>query len=389
MRPYLPLILWVLLGCLAVFVGPYLFKEQGYFLFSYGKYYIEATMFSVILVLIGLWFVERVLMVLVRKIAGTTRATRFYFFSKSEGKAKLALHQGLTAFLLKDWARAEKLISVSGKRSGLLESKPMFAAIAADAMGDEDKVLAHLATLEGSDADTVILKADLLLRQDEVEQAYQLVKPLYDKKAKDQTVFSLYVRILRERQDWEALLDLMPKIEKFGLYSESQQLEFATMVVESALSETARTQTIEAVEQQFKQMPGKLKKQNFAVAAYIAVLANNGDAGQAEKLLLKALKKGEIGDYLALFRKLKLSQPIELNHYLQAELKKNENDPQLLAALGHLAFGCGDHSLAAKALGKAAEYLRDEADLKVLASAYAQAGQHAEAVAVYQKLYIQ
>jgi heme biosynthesis-associated TPR repeat protein len=384
MRPYIPLILAVLLGCLAVFAGSYAFKEQGYVLFSYGKYYVEATLITVMTMLVLLWFVERVLIWLFKKVWGLGSATKMHFFAKGEHKAQLALHQGLTAFLLKDWQRAEKLISESGKRSGLLQTKPLFGAIAADAMGDEDKVLAYLATLETSDNDSVILKAELLTRQGEADQAFELIKPLYDKQGKDDVIMHLYVRILREREGWAELLTLLAKIEKRKLYDDNNYLKFAAMVIENALKQTAKSQSVEAVEQQWKQLPGKLKQHSLAISAYVAVLAANGQQEQAQTLLLKTLKKGQVEDYLPLFRTVRLSQPLPVNQYLQSKLKDDEDNPHLLCALGHLAAGSGDYSLAGKALGKAAP--SSIADLNVLANAYSQTGQHANAVAVYQKL---
>ncbi|MCJ8269772.1 MAG: hypothetical protein MJK04_10265 [Psychrosphaera sp.] len=388
MRPYIPLILAVLLGCLAVFAGSYVFKEQGYVLFSYGKYYVEATLITVMAMLVLLWFVERVLIWLFKKVWGFGSATKMHFFAKGEHKAQLALHQGLTAFLLKDWQRAEKLISESGKHSGLLQTKPLFGAIASDAMGDEDKVLAYLATLEASDNDSVLLKAELLTRQGEADQAFELIKPLYDKNSKDDVIMSLYVRILRIREDWAVLLSMLAKIEKRSLFrkngNDNDYLHFAAMVVENALKQTAKLQSVEAVEQQWKKLPGKLKQHSFAISAYVAVLAANDHQEQAQTLLLKTLKKGRIEDYLPLFRTIKLSQPLPVNQYLQSQLKEDEDNPHLLCALGHLASGSGDYSLAGKALGKAES--SSVADLNVLANAYSQTGQHANAVAVYQKL---
>jgi uncharacterized protein HemY len=251
-------------------------------------------------------------------------------------------------------------------------------------MGDEDKVLAYLATLETSDNDSVILKAELLTRQDEADQAFELIKPLYDKQGKDDVIMHLYVRILREREGWAELLTLLAKIEKRKLYDDNNYLKFAAMVIENALKQTAKSQSVEAVEQQWKQLPGKLKQHSLAISAYVAVLAANGQQEQAQTLLLKTLKKGQVEDYLPLFRTVRLSQPLPVNQYLQSKLKDDEDNPHLLCALGHLAAGCGDYSLAGKALGKAAP--SSIADLNVLANAYSQTGQHANAVAVYQKL---
>jgi HemY protein len=375
-----------LLFSFAIFVGTFIFTEPGYVLVSYGKEYFEMTLITLLLLLFGSWLVLRVIIFTWQKVMGISSATSFYFFSKSERKAREALHQGLTAFLLKDWSRAEKLLSASGDRSGLLESKHMFAAVAADAAGDDDKVLVHLNALDDDEVDTALLKADLWLRRGEYEEASEILSPLFAKKPKDDAVLILYVRLLGEMQDWQALLVLLPQIEKQAIYDEKQLNTFAYKVVDQALTQTVLTQSVEAAEQQWKQLSGKMKKQSYAISAYVGVLAANGHSEQAGSLLLKTLKRSSLQDYLPVFRQVTFSQPLALNKYLQGELKNDEDNPQLLCALGHLAAASGDHTLATKALAKAVQRAPVAEDLRVLANTYSDLGENGKAVAIYQKL---
>jgi heme biosynthesis-associated TPR repeat protein len=386
MRPFLPLIIVVLLCCSALFFGGFLFDTEKYVMLSYGKFYVKATLFSSLLMLAGLWIAVRLVIFSVKKTLGVVSSTRSYFFSKGEKKAREDLRQGLTAFLLQDWGRAEKLISGAGENSGLPESRHLFAAAAADALGDDERVQAHLLHVDPDDKDVTLFKADLLLKQNEPEQAQAVLQPLYEKKPKDAAIFSLYVKILTELPQWDELLAMLGKIDKAGIYADAQFTAFSLQVVDNALRETAHSKTIAAVEQQWNKLPGKLKKRHDILSAYLVVLAANGKSEQAETLLLKALKKASVTDFMTVFRLARFSQPTALHEYLHNALKNNENDPQLLYALGHLAARSDDHVLASKALAKAVEHQPLKADLQVLADSYSRMGEHARAVGVYKQL---
>jgi HemY protein len=210
--------------------------------------------------------------------------------------------------------------------------------------------------------------------------------PLYQKKPKDDGVFSLYVDVLHGNEDWETLLGLLPLIEKRKGLSESEFVDFATNVVSKALMSTARLQTFEQAQQLFNQLPGKLKKQDYAVSAYVELLQANGKGGEAESVLLKAMKKSSVGAYLPLFRQVKFDQVVELNKYLQTLLKKDESDRDLLTAVGYIAAGRGDWSLVTKVLSRTVGPDSKVEDLKVLANAYCELGDSQNAVKVYQKL---
>lgn len=379
MRALFPLIFKALICCLAVLAGSYIFKKPGYFLFAYGDAYIETTLLTLLLVLIGLWLAERIIRVVAHKLWG--------LWGKREQNAKLALQQGLTAFLLNDWQRAEKLLSRSGKHSGLLQTKSMFAAMAADASGDEAKALAHLQALVPTDNDSVMVKTQLLLKQGEVDEALTLIKPLFDKKPRNNLLLGLYVSVLEAAQDWSTLLALLPRISKQKLYDEQKQSVFVAALVGKTLYQSAKTESFDAAHNQWQQIPTKFTKLTAVNAVYIGFLANHGQSQQAETLLIKSIKKGQVDDYLELLRQVSFDQPTALLAYLESGLKKDQDNWALLCALGHVAAGSGDHSLAAKALAKASQQTIDDADLIALANAYRLSGDDSRALAVYHQLY--
>ena len=385
MKPFVPLIFVVILCCLAMFFGDYLFETQKYVMLSYGKLYIKTTLFSALLVLIGFWVAIRLVIMIVRKVLGLSSFTRLYLFNKSEKKAREDLNQGLTAFLLQDWTRAERLTAGAGDHSGLSDPRYLFAAAAANEIGEDDRVQSHLSQIDASNKDVILFKADLLLKQGEPELALGLLQPLYDKKPKDEALLNLYVSILERLGQWDTLLSILAKVEKVAIYEEQRYLAFSAKVVSSALRESARTKTIDAAQAQWKKLPGKYKKRNDMLAAYIGVLSVNGKSDVAEDLLLKAVKKHSVGDFVNVFRQVTFSQPTTLNQYLQSELKKDEHNVDLLCALGHLAVHSKDYELASKALTKVVESKSNKADLLALANAYGNIAEHEKANVIYQK----
>ena len=384
MRPFLSLIIYALLFCLAIFAGSYLFEKEGYVLLGYGPYYIEGTILGVAVRVIVLLVILKLLKWLVLRLFRIKGATTSFFSGKRNAKANAALKQGFIAFLQQDWSRAEQLLSASGDKGELIESKRLYAAVAADAMGDEDKAFEHLTTLEAADTDTALIKAQLLVKQQALAEAEVILQPLFKRLPKNNAVLASYVKLLEAQQDWSGLLALLPRVSKQALFDEAQQDAFSQRVVTQALM--AKNETVEAVEALFKSLPGKLRKNQAIIAAYIGVLASTGHTEQAETLLLKALKKSPVDDFLPLFRQQCLRHCVKLKAYLQGQLMKDESNPQLLCALGYLAAASDDPSLAGKAYGKVSQSHPELVDLWLLADVYQRIGDKDSAIAVYQGL---
>ena len=391
MRALIPVILFGLFFMAAIVAGQYLFEHPGYVLFSYDRYYIEMTLVALLVRLFLLLMVVQLVIYLLRKSFGLFGASRNYFFNKSEASAKKALAEGLSAFALKDWGRAEKLLAGAGHRSGLLATKHLFAALAADAMDDDKKVERHLdalADLEDSDIDgsVDVLKAQLLLNQGEAAQAAALLTEARRKKANDAGLLAMHVKALKDAGDWKGLLELLPKVQKLAVYDDAEFDALLGEAVENALTDAVRESSIEVMHQIWGGIPGKFRKMTTAISAYILVMAEHGASGEAETLLMKHIKKTPVGQWLGLLRRLKLANVVALRDYLQQALKKQPDDTDLLCALGHVACQSGDNLLTAQALSKATEGAARPEDLKILAEAWLALGESQKAALAYRRL---
>lgn len=386
MRAFLSIFFICAVLCLAVLVGPFLFEQPGYVFVSFGKYYLEMTLLTMLLFLFGFWAVFKFTLYVFARVLRISSKTRFYFFNKSEQKAQLALRQGMTAFLLQDWKKAEKLLASAGKNSGLKEHKHMFAAVAADANGDYSKVLAHLNALDEDDEETALLKAKLLINKEDWQLAYELIEPLYQSKPKSEAVFSAYLQVLEGKEDWQQLLSMLAQIDKRKCFDADEFDSYADKVMRNAILGCAKQGTFEQAEQLFSQLPGKYKKRPYAFAAHIELLAAKGQLDQAESELVKVLKKGDVRPYLPTLRRIELGKAVNLTQLVQTTLQKDENDPHWLCALAYLSAGRGDWALAAKVMAKSLTQQSELADMQLLAKAYSEIGEHGSAVNIYQKL---
>ncbi|MFT4929025.1 MAG: HemY protein [Phenylobacterium sp.] len=390
MKPFLWLILLAFVACLSIFAGAYLLEKEGYVLVSYGQHYVEATLFGFILALVLLWASIRLLIAIIKRIFSLKASTSSFFSGKRTRQANAAFQQGLNAFLMQDWARAEKLFVAAGNKGELVESRQLYAAVAADAMGEEEKAFEHLAALTTSDStadtDVALIKAQLLLKQQEPEEAALIIKPLYKQSPKNEAVFSSYLKVLQALKDWPELLALYSKVEKSAILTEQQFNEWYLMVLKNALVSSIQKDTLSGAEALWKGLPGKIKKRADVLAIYIGVLDSHGGTEQAETLLLKSLKKNPIADFLPLFRQQCFSHSTVMSSYLQQQLKADENNPELLCALGYLAAASDDYILASKALAKVVQTHPQQVDLWLLADVYTRAGDTNNALATYQLL---
>ena len=381
----MPLLLVIVAICLALLAGSYLFETPGYIKIAYGDSYVETTILSFCLVLICLWMLDKLL------------AKLWGLFGYRRKRAENMLNMGLSAYLLKDWTRAEKLLSKEGPKGQLPQARKLFAALAASKLGKNDKVTEHLASFDSNDPHAKLLTVELLLENDQIDEAYRQISPLFIKKPRDNAFLSLFVRTLQAKGHWDELLELLPRMAKQQLFEPEQFEAFAEQTIKNALHQTAVKHTFVEVEQQWKKIPNKFKKLNVVQCIYIELLATNQQGEQAENLLLKLLKKGDVSDYLSLLRTAAFTHTNQLNQYIQKSLKQQQNDIPMLCALGYLAISNQDYPLAAKALEKAYEEQTNQSgaseqqhlskeDLTMLADAYARTGQHAKAVLVFQHI---
>lgn len=383
MRKYIPLVRVILAICLALLAGTYLFETPGYIKIAYGDSYVETTILSFCMVLVCLWILDKIL------------AKLWGLFGYRRKRAENILNMGLSAYLLKDWTRAEKLLSKEGPKGQLPQSRKLFAALAASKLGKDDKVTEHLASFDSKDPHAKLLTIELLLENNQVDEAYRQISPLFVKKPRDNAFLSLFARTLQAKKQWDELLEVLPRVAKQQLFEAEQFDAFAQQTIKNALQQTSVKHTFAEVEQQWKKIPNKFKKPNYAQSIYIELLAANQQGEQAENMLLKLLKKGDVVDYLPLLRGAKFTHTSQLNQFIQKSLKQQQNNIPMLCALGYLAVNNEDYPLAAKALEKAYEEQTQEsgaaqslsnADLTLLADAYARTGQHAKAVVVFQHI---
>lgn len=369
--------------CVALLAGSYLFETPGYIKIAYGDSYVETTILSFCMVLVCLWILDKIL------------AKLWGLFGYRRKRAENILNMGLSAFILKDWTRAEKLLSQEGPKGQLPQARKLFAALAASKLDKQDKVTEHLASFESKDPHAKLLTVELLLENNQIDEAYRLISPLFIKKPKDNAFLSLFVRTLQAKGLWDELLEVLPRVAKQQLFEPEQFEAFAQQTIKNALHQTASKQTFVEAEQQWKKIPNKFKKPNYVQSIYIELLAANQKGEEAENLLLKLLKKGDIVEFLPLLRTAKFTHTNQLNQFIQKTLKQQQNEISMLCALGYLAINNQDYPLAAKALEKAYEMQTQESgadqtlskdDLTLLADAYARTQQHSKAVLVYQHI---
>ncbi len=119
---------------------------------------------------------------------------------------------------------------------------------------------------------------------------------------------------------------------------------------ENLLSGEKYIYDISTLENIWKNLPPKLKKDSLFLNNYAKALISHHEDAKAESLIVKQLKKQWFGPLVATYSLIKSANPAHQLAVAEKWLKKHPNDPYLLLGLGRF---CRQQKL----WGKARDYL--------------------------------
>jgi HemY protein len=327
---------------LAVVVGNLALDDPGVVMIGYGDKLLQTSLVVfVVTLVVGLVLVYLLWRVVVNVIFAPSRLQRWYQHRRAR-RAQKALVKGYLALAEGDWTRAERtLISDASAASVVKLLHYLGAAYAAQQQNalerrDDYLSLAHEAERH-SELAIGLTRAEMQLRQGQWEQAEASLLRIQELSPKNPRLLTLMHRLYWELGRWEELAEILKPLEKSRLLSSEEMLASKQRAFLGILDHTTddRAYALDAV---WDRIPSDLRGDPQLMARYCRHLISSRRSEAAERLLRKALLRNWDADLIRLYAAVEIDDPLGQLSTAEAWLPAHPNDPDLLYALGRLAY---------------------------------------------------
>jgi len=379
-------------------LSPLLIDEKGYILIAMGENIIELTILSAMVMLtlftISIFTIYKVLhgSLKISFKAWTTIA----FASRRRGIANF--NKGLSAYMLEDYKGAELLFAKSAEPAKRQQSAYLLAAAASAKQQLNSNTNHYLDLLEQestkantADVVSVIVKVKLLMNQDSSD-AYNKARLLIDENHKrisqDARLLALEIDLCLIEKRFTSAVDYLTIARKENEITDETVQAWEEKAYYGAFTDIISQQDEASLLAYWKSIGRKIKQRETTLFAYCQVLAENKITEPLIKLIIPILKKQPNERFLKHLRSLSIKQNEPLITLVQKNLHHNNQSPQWLSCLGHLALMSEQWSMAEKAFGslvKLEGQQYDKQDLQAFAKALTEEGHHQAANEVWVK----
>lgn len=378
----LRLILFLVLIIAVMSLAPYALGQKGYVLFALGEYTVEMTVISFAIIslvcILAFWFVVW----MIRKSFKISSSGKSWFSTRKLKQAKDDLNKGLLAIAENDWQQAKQLLMRNVSNSETPAINYLYAAEAARQLNEDDKALEYFNQAKEIPEASVVsnirkFEQKLKSRQHCIEEIteFQAQHPKHKKLA------LLKIQAYQQENLWIELLDVLEQLKSF--LDKSEYNELKKNACENCFALFNQEKDEQDLEEFWQTLPRKYKQDLTLNIAYIGALLEAGKQPEGNQRLIGLLKKQQTPELLALAKKVKINQPIELVQLLEKHLKQQPENIDLLRALGYVSANSGNYPLAQKAFNKVCQLAGTKSDWLSLADAAEKVGDQALAFNCY------
>lgn len=350
-------VLFLMLVLLAgLIAGPYLSGKQGYVLIQTDSYNIELS-----ITMLVVFFVVAMALVygiewIITRFLRMSSSTYSWFSRRKRAKARRQTLEGLMRLDEGDYSKAEKLIGKNAKHSDEPILNFIKAAEAAQQRGDDfsaNRYLMKATELAGTDNLVVeIARTRILLQQNKLPAARSSVDSLLVMAHRNIEVLKLASEIYLKSKAYQALDDILERIEQSNLYSTEKFTALQRKVEDALLDEKMNEEGAEGLMNWWKNQPRRRRNDHYVRIGLIRRLIDCNEHESAYELTLETLKKlddtAEIGkDLFAQITRLQAADSSKLIKLLEKRTKVKDQCC-IHRALGYLYVRNADFAKAAE-----------------------------------------
>lgn len=343
---------------LAVVTGWLLQQSAGIVVLTYKDWIIQTSLVVFVLVFIVLFLLVYVLFRLLRKLLRLPTDFRLWSEYRRRRRSEKFLNQGLLSMMEGNWSGAERAFR---KGAGFSRTPLVNYLGAAQAAWKQEDVegcerylsLARRHEEAGSPA-LGLARARLQIDQRQVAQAHDTLSSL---EPQHEQAKLMLLETAAEMQDWTRATGLLQECRRRGLISAERAREKQLGFYAGLLHQVGNEQDREGLENAWRDIPNKLKKESALIGAYVKERLRFGDSSDCESLLRRALRRQWVPELVRLFGMVEGKNLMRQLEYAEGCLSRFPRDAALLLTLGRL---CKKNHL----WGKARSYLEQSAQAR-------------------------
>ncbi len=340
------LILLVVVACAAA-LGMFIAEHTGYVLISWKSFRYESSLWVFLAVLALVLAALYGLRTLIKMILVSSGLINPWSRRNQSRRLRRAAEQGILDLAQGHWKNALRHL----RRAAEGEAKPLVyllgAANAAEKLGysEEADQLLEQALIKQPSAEVAIAltHADLQLQRADDVGAQETLQAMHELHPQHPEVLLRLQALLRQRQQWSALIGLLPALRKCKRLNAEQLQSIEYQAWSGRLASACKTKkdtqdALKSLEIAWQGLSGKLKNDQQLIASYAAELLRLNAHEQAESLLRHALKNGENDELFELYGRTQAKDVARQLQLAESWLKHAPNNPILLRTLGRLSM---------------------------------------------------
>ncbi|MGI9316249.1 MAG: heme biosynthesis protein HemY [bacterium] len=332
-------ILIALAGALAL--SMYATHDPGYVVLSHDPYTVRLPMALFVLFLLILFAVLYLIFNFLVSLFRAPKKVKKWRKGKQELSAQQQTMKGFAGLIEGNWADAEGnlLSKIDHNNASLMNF--LGAAYAAQQQGQIARRNQHLsAALESHPRQELAIKltrARMQMQAGEFGDARDQLEYLRLSAPRNVAVARLLADAYRELNDWPALVSLMPSLGKLKAFPAEELKARERDALEHHIEAPALLPGDGSkVDEAFKALPRKKKKDAAAVASYARQLIRSGEGQRAETVLRKALNREWNPELVKLYGLTETRHGKDQLKLIESWAKKYGDDPQLIFAMARL-----------------------------------------------------
>lgn len=348
----------MVLLALAMLFGPVLANHPGYVMLVLGGITVEATVVGMILSLTVLGFALWLVWWLFQRLFHLPKISFSFLRSRKERRARQALQLGLMAYARHDWQGAHQAFQIAHAEPEWEQLKQVMAAYSAQHAGQPMLANQAAAALDPDEPASWYVVADLLLLQNNASAAVAYLTPKAANIGKDGKLGRLWLQALQQAEQWQLLLEQVPVAIKLQWFSKADWQNYRFTLYPAAVQGLTEKGLFDEQAAFWQALPARERKSLAVLLGKAGALAVQGQAEQAEKLLLDNLSLQDLPLAWPAIRRIPLGRSVlALRKQTQHWLRDHANHGHLYALLAYCALQEGESEQANSAWQKAQQFL--------------------------------
>ena len=315
-------------------------QQPGITLITWGLSSIRMKTATLILYVLLACVMFYLAFTLLLQLTGIGKKVQHFRSRRAYNKAKRSLNQGLIQLTEGQWLEAEKSLTSHANQSEAPLLNYLAAARAAhmrQAPARRDALLKKALQTDPKAHNAVaVAQAEMQLAANQLEQANATLVSLRKTAPKNNYVLKLLAKVLYKQENWEALLNLLPDLQKANLLNTDTMGKVKTATLQGLFNKYTDLKQPEKLQALWKQLPQPIREQPEAISLFAKALYQAGSHEQAAQFIQTTQQKiwhPELAELYGRLNHSNLNTAIQQAEKWLTQQPTNPNNLLLLARL--------------------------------------------------------